>query len=151
MINTNLLSKCGIYCGACYVYRAHKDGGGFLDSLSEKLEVFKDEIRCGGCTGPAENLWRGCRKCRLLPCLEEKGYRFCFECPEFEKSSCDKYENLSRFCLERGEDIRASMMRIKSGEAHAWLREQDLKWRCPKCGETISWYEEKRHHCGETI
>ena len=151
MTNSNLLSRCGIYCGGCYVYLAYKEGGGFLDSISEKLMIPKDEIRCEGCTGPAESLWRNCRECRLLPCLEERGYEFCFECPEFEEASCDKYEGLSRFCLERGEDIRASMRRIGNGGADAWLREQDRKWRCSQCGEPISWYEETCHHCGEPI
>ena len=151
MTNSNLLSRCGIYCGACYVYLAYKEGGGFLDSISEKLMVPKDEIRCEGCTGPTESLWQNWRECRLLPCLEERGYEFCFECPEFEEASCDKYEGLSRFCLERGEDIRASMRRIGNGGADAWLMEQDRKWRCSQCGEPISWYEETCHHCGEPI
>ena len=151
MTNSNLLSRCGIYCGACYVYRAYKDGRGFLDSLSEKLRAPKHEIRCEGCTGPAESLWRNCRECRLLHCLEEKGYEFCFECPEFEEATCDKYGDLSRFYLERGEDIRSSMIRIGDGEADAWRGEQDRKWRCSKCGEPISCYEGACHHCGESI
>lgn len=29
-----LLSRCGIYCGACYIYRAQRDGGEFLDHVA---------------------------------------------------------------------------------------------------------------------
>jgi hypothetical protein len=146
-----LTSRCGIYCGACYVYRAQEDGGAFLEVVSERLGVPPDEVRCGGCTGPEEELWRNCKKCEVLPCLNGRGIEFCYMCPEFDEGSCEKYERISRFASERGEDVRAAMERIRAGEAEAWLEEQDQKWRCPHCQGNISWYEEICHHCNEPI
>ena len=151
MVGANLISRCGIYCGACYVYRAFKDGGNFLDETSKKQGALKKEVRCGGCLGPVEDLWRNCRGCPVRPCLDKKGYVYCFECRDFEDDSCERYEGLSLFCGERGEDIRAAMERVRAGEAEAWLREQDEKWRCPACGGPTSWYEEACHHCGESL
>jgi len=146
----NLLTKCGIYCGACYIYRAFKDGGEFLDTTANEQGVSKEEVKCEGCSGLEENLWRNCRKCSIKPCLEEKGYIACYECPGFE-GSCAKYENLRTFCSKRGEDTKNALNRFKIGDAEEWLKEQDKKWRCPSCGGSISWYEEKCHHCGHTL
>jgi len=150
-LDVNLISKCGIYCGACYVYRSFKDGGRLLETIAEQLGVPKDEIRCGGCLGSAENLWLNCRKCQISACLKEKGLVFCYECPQFETYSCEKYEKLRKFCSERGEDVKEALRRIKAGEARKWLEEQDKKWRCPACGGSIYWTEETCHHCGRLI
>lgn len=148
--NSNLLSKCGIYCGACYIYRAFKDGGEFLDATANEQGVSKEEIKCEGCSGPKENLWRNCKKCNTRSCLQEKGYTSCNECPGFE-GSCAKYENLRKFCSNRGEDTKGALNRFKIGEAEEWLKEQDKKWRCTSCRGPISWGEEKCHHCGHTL
>jgi hypothetical protein len=149
-MNDSLISRCGIYCGACYIYRAFKDRGSFLNVVSEKLKVPVDEIKCDGCLDPSENLWRNCRDCMIAVCIREKSIQFCYECSEFEKA-CDKYGELSKFCLQRDEDIRESLNRIKHGETEAWLKEQDAKWRCKACGKPISWYERKCHHCGQAL
>lgn len=148
--NTSLVSKCGIYCGACFVYRAFNDGGKFLADLSRELKVSKEEIRCNGCFAPTHKLWRNCKNCVISSCLEEKGYRFCYECSGFD-GSCEKYEKIARLCSERGEDIRESLCRIEAGKTLAWLAEQDRKWRCSKCAGPISWYEKTCHHCGQRL
>ncbi|MCJ7573267.1 DUF3795 domain-containing protein [Candidatus Bathyarchaeota archaeon] len=144
----NLLSRCGIYCGACYIYRAQRDGGEFLDHVAAWQKAPKEMVRCRGCLGPLDEMWQTCRRCVVRSCLEAKGYGFCHECPGFEDGSCEKYERLSRFCAERGEDIRGTPLRMRAGEAEGWLREQDEKWRCPSCGRPASWYEKSCHHCG---
>ena len=97
-----LLSRCGIYCGACYIYRAQRDGGEFLDHVAAWQKAPREKVRCHGCLGPLDVLWQNCRKCVVRSCLEANGYGFCHECPVFEDRSCEKYERLSRFCAERG-------------------------------------------------
>ncbi|MDH5483023.1 MAG: DUF3795 domain-containing protein [Candidatus Bathyarchaeota archaeon] len=150
MTQPKLVSRCGIYCDACYVYRAFKDGGEFLDSVSKELGVPKSQIRCGGCLGPEEELWQNCRKCRVRACLKEKGFDFCYECPEFEKG-CDGYESLFSSCLQRGEDTKEALKHFRIGKTEEWLKEQDKKWRCTKCKGKLSWYEKTCHHCGGSI
>jgi hypothetical protein len=116
-LDTKLVSKCGIFCGACYVYRAFKDGGKMLDATAQKLEVPKEEIRCNGCSGPTQDLWRDCRMCHISACLKEKGFHFCYECPAFEDSSCPKYERLREGGSRRGENTKKALLRIKAGDA----------------------------------
>ncbi|HUS77979.1 MAG TPA: DUF3795 domain-containing protein [Patescibacteria group bacterium] len=151
MGDESLISRCGLYCGACYVYRAERDGGELLREIAEQNEVLPEEVKCKGCTGPEEDLWRNCRKCNTLTCLKEKGYEFCHECKEFDDESCELYARMTRFSGERGEDIRASMERIRAGEAEAWLREQDAAWRCPNCNDPTSWYDKTCRHCGKPL
>ncbi|MFA9495039.1 MAG: hypothetical protein ACERKS_03865 [Candidatus Bathyarchaeota archaeon] len=38
MADSNLISRCGIYCGACYVYRAERDVGEFLREVAQWQE-----------------------------------------------------------------------------------------------------------------
>ena len=146
-----LLSRCGIYCGACYIYRAFKDRGRLLEIIAENVKAPKEEIHCNGCLGPTEDLWRNCRNCQIRSCLQQKKLAFCFDCPEFERSSCSKYESLCEFCMERDEDIREALMRIRAGDGDRWLEEQNSKWRCAECGGSVYWTEETCHHCGKPI
>jgi len=146
-----LLSRCGIYCGACYIHRAEVDGGGFLEYVAGWQKAPKEKVRCRGCIGPLDEMWLNCRRCTVRACLEEKGYGFCHECPAFDDGSCERSERLNRFCAERGEDPRGALTRIRAGDAEGWLREQDARWRCPSCGRPISWYEESCHHCGDKL
>jgi hypothetical protein len=57
LVDENLLSRCGIYCGACYIYRAQRDGGEFLDHLAGWQKAPKEKVRCCGCLGPLEEMW----------------------------------------------------------------------------------------------
>ena len=150
-MEAKLISKCGIYCGACYIYRAFEDGGKVLDAIAQKLGVPKEEIRCNGCLDPAEDLWRNCRTCQISACLREKGFGFCYECPDFENSSCAKYEGLREFCSRRGENTKEALLRIKAGDADNWLKEQDAKWRCANCGSRVWWEQKTCLQCGQPI
>ena len=149
--DTKLISKCGIYCGACYVYRAFKDGGKMLDETAMKLSVPREKVKCKGCLGPAEDLWRNCLTCHISTCLKEKGLGFCYECPAFEDTSCLKYERLRQGTLRRGENTKEALLRIKAGDAEGWLKEQDRKWRCPGCGNPVWWEQKVCYGCGQSI
>jgi hypothetical protein len=87
-----------------------------LDTTTNEQGVYKEEVKCEGCSGPKESLWRNCGKCSIEPCFEEKGYIACYECPGFE-GLCAKYENLRKFCSNRGEDTKNALNRFKIGDA----------------------------------
>lgn len=145
-----LLSRCGIYCGACYVYRAERDGGEYLVRVAEEQKVGPGEVHCLGCGGPPGEMWVNCRFCPVQGCLEEKGYGTCAECSEYASHSCEGYERLADFCLRRGEDIRSSLA-LLSRDPEAWLREMGERWRCPSCGRPYSWYDGACHSCGADL
>ena len=72
-----LLSRCGIYCGACYVYRAERDVGEFLRDTAEWQGVELEQVKCNGCLAPKAEKWPNCQKCHVIDCLKEKGLEFC--------------------------------------------------------------------------
>jgi hypothetical protein len=150
LMDQSLLSRCGIYCGACYVYRAERDCGDFLREVAEWQKVGLDKVKCNGCFAPDEEKWPNCRKCDPWKCLEEKGFQFCFECDQFWDYSCERYNGLEEFCSRRGENTRQNLIKIMA-DSKRYLEDMDKKWRCPTCGESYSWYEENCHHCGKKL
>ena len=95
-INPDFASPCGLYCGVCAIYIAHRDnnqkfkagllnlykgnvqGKGTLPN-SENLSI--DDIKCDGCL--SDGSFMHCRQCEIKACTEEKGYTGCHECDEF--------------------------------------------------------------------
>jgi hypothetical protein len=144
------ISRCGIYCGACYIYRAERDCGEFLREVAEWQEAELDQVKCSGCGAPVEERWRNCKNCDTIKCLEEKGHQYCNECDKFWDHSCLRYNSKAEATMQRGEYIRMNMIKIRS-DPEAWLLEMDKRWRCISCGEPYSWYEETCHHCGKKL
>jgi hypothetical protein len=149
LVEHGLVGRCGLYCGACSIYRGYKDQGEFLSELSAKLNVPKEKIRCEGCSALTPDCWG--TGCKIVECLNGKGYEFCDQCELFKEKSCDKYENVASRYLKRGEDIRVEIGRIRKMGFKAWLREQDLKWRCEQCQAPVSVHASKCYSCGHPL
>ena len=149
MADPRLLSRCGIYCGACYVYRAERDGGTLLDELSAKIGVTRDEIKCNGCSGPVGEQWPNCQNCSFKACQSGKGVENCAQCSDFE--TCPDYKRAIDFTNYRGEDMREGVSRIGAGDGEAWLAEQGKLWSCPACGQPLMWYDNNCRRCGEKV
>lgn len=145
-----LATRCGIYCGACYIYRAQIDGGDFLLEIADWQKVSPFEVKCNGCLAPDNEKWLNCRICKTQRCLKEKELNYCYECNEFSNQSCSFYEELEEFCARRGENIRENMIKIRDNVSQ-WLLDQENKWRCPSCEKPYSWYEKICHHCGNNL
>ena len=150
MEDTQLLSRCGIYCGACYIYRAERDCGELIREVAKWQQVELEDVKCNGCFAPDEEKWANCQKCYPRKCQKEKGLSFCHECDQFWDYSCERYRKLEEFCAKRGENTRQNMVKIMADQSK-WLEEQRAKWRCGSCGKTISWYEKTCHHCGKNL
>ena len=58
-LNENLVSYCGLYCGACTAYQ---------------------KGTCEGCKGDSPNCGIGYRACKVKPCCAKNGYSTCAEC-----------------------------------------------------------------------
>lgn len=145
MAETTLAGACGLYCGACSIYRMYKDRD------TERLEraarqVFHcrpDDIRCEGCGGPAEQVWSP--DCRILACTRQRGLSFCCQCAEFP---CD---DLGAFSAERRGIPVANLHRLAEIGKEAWLAEQDAHWRCPTCGRPVDLYSDACRACGADL
>ncbi len=145
MTDTPLAGACGIYCGACGIYRMYKDRD--TERLEQAArEVFHcqpDDIRCEGCRGPLDRHWSP--ECRFLACTRERGITFCHECTDF---SCD---DLSAFSADHRDIPLSNLRRLAKVGLAAWLAEQEARWRCPACGKPVDIYSETCRACGAEL
>lgn len=78
-----LVTPCGLYCGACPLYMASKDEK-VAEAISQKFGIPIEAAQCVGCR-PAKGTPTPCRgtKCATYSCAEEKGHFTCVECDDF--------------------------------------------------------------------
>lgn len=151
LISRNLVGRCGLYCGACSIYRAHKDGGGYLKTLSNHFKCPPEKIRCEGCMALTPECWGN--ECKIVQCLRTKSLDYCYQCSQYEDNSCEKFENIASGYLEDGEDVHSNLERIKKGETDEWLRECKQTYRCRVCGKPlpVGRMKKKCYHCGADL
>lgn len=150
MVDTSLVGRCGLYCGACCIYRAHRDSGALAARLAELFKSTPEEIRCNGCGALTKDCWG--TDCKFIQCQEERGYRFCYVCPEYKNRSCVEFEEFAGAYLdEDGVDIRSNLALIEEGKLDEWLAESEKRYTCPHCGRPLIVGREKCHHCDETV
>ena len=141
-----LTGRCGLYCGACSVYRAQRDDGEYLKGLAERFNCPPEKVRCEGCGALTPECWG--YDCGIVQCSVAKGYRFCHECGEFEDRTCDKYEKLDKGYLENDNvDIRKNLETIKSGNINEWLKLSTERFRCPNCLGPLPTGATQCHNC----
>lgn len=153
MITKSLIGRCGLYCGACSIYRAYKDSRKLQETLARKHKCSVEEVRCEGCQVVLKKGWSGeenwGRNCKIIQCLDAKKLKFCYECNDYEK--CERFNELLDAYLQYGENLRDNLNKIKTGKAEEWLEEQDKKWRCLSCNKPVSMYLTECHWCGAKL
>ncbi len=152
MVNTDLVGRCGLYCGACSIYRAYKDSGEYQQRVAKFLKCPPEKVRCEGCQALTPECWGN--DCKFVICLNTKGFEFCYECPSYEDHTCEKYEKFSKdYLKEDGVDLRANLARIRAGGVTEWLEESEEKFRCPYCDKPLSVgaLRKKCYHCSKEL
>jgi hypothetical protein len=144
-INPDLISPCGLYCGVCAVYIAHRDknqkfkeallrlykggipGKGILPN-TEKLSI--EDIKCRGCL--SDEQFMHCRQCEIRKCTREKGYTGCHQCVQFP---CQYVEH---FPMAAGKKVilRAIPYWREVG-TEKWIRDEEARYICPECGNRV--------------
>ena len=147
MAETDLVGRCGLYCGACGVYRAYKDNGEYRDRVARVFKCPPEKVRCEGCQALTSECWGN--DCKIVQCTTSKGFDFCYECPQFDDETCEKYDELAKRYLEDNVDVRANLKRIRSGQVEAWLRESRERFKCPHCGKPLPEGSKKCYNCGK--
>jgi hypothetical protein len=120
-----MLSYCGLYCGACPSYNIGT---------------------CLGCRSEDKNQKRtskwGCkiRKC----CINEKEVSYCGECSEFtcsklSKKLLDPHREDPRYNYRF--EIPDNIKEINAQGYEQWIKAQKEKWRCDQCGAPIVFYK----------
>ena len=145
-IDASLAGVCGVYCGACPVYRAWAEQDlGKLKALAASLGTTTDKLMCTGCRTPAAFCFGG--DCEIKTCAQERGVAFCPDCEDYP---CDR---IRRF--EAGAPYRATLRqganRLRKAGVSVWLREQNAMWRCRACGARTIAGVDTCPSCGITL
>jgi hypothetical protein len=149
MSSKNLVGKCGLFCGACSIYRAERDSEDWRTRIAEKSNCSVDKVRCNGCGDLTSECWG--KGCKIVLCTQTRGYNFCYECPEYESNNCSKYDSLSKRYISVGVDLRENLRRIKEGKIDEWLLQSEELFRCTACDKPISAWSSECHRCGSKL
>jgi len=150
MTNTDLVGRCGLYCGACTIYRAERDDQEWRGRIAERYKIPAEKVRCQGCGALTGNCWGN--ECKFVKCLNGKGYKYCYECSDYENRNCQIFEEfLKNYLEEDGVDLRKNLTMIKAGEMDEWLKLSKEFYTCKFCGKPIVVGARKCHHCKREI
>jgi predicted RNA-binding Zn-ribbon protein involved in translation (DUF1610 family) len=134
-INKDLLAPCGLYCGVCSIYIAHRDNNQkFKDRLMKIYKSFVktvDDIACTGCLSEGV-VFPVCSACSIKKCCNIKGVEGCYQCEDFP---C-KYIN--NFPIEVGK--RVIMRTIPTWReigTQKFVEEEERRYHCPNCGNQL--------------
>ncbi|WP_409228716.1 DUF3795 domain-containing protein [Gudongella sp. SC589] len=123
MIEEDLVAPCGMNCSLCISYQFGKN------DLNKKGF---HRTYCPGCIPRGKNCTYMKSTCDKLG----KGkVRFCFECDDFP---CKRLKILDkRYRTKYHMSMIENLNYIKENGLEAFLREEELKWRCSQCGGTV--------------
>ena len=143
----DLLAVCGLYCGACYHYRAsYPDGEHLLQDATRRGRP-REGYACRGCRSGALYIHPGCAQCAIRACAEEKGILHCGECEAFPCEQLEAFRNDGRLHHLPVLEQLGDLARKDPGQ---WLDEQAARWTCG-CGARFSWYETVCVQCGAAL
>lgn len=141
--NRDLMAPCGLYCGACGVYIATRDGNEKFRTVMGTLYGTKpEETRCRGCmqAEPAGELYAYCKLCPIRDCVRGKGFYSCHQCGQWP---CPAIEN---FGLATGVRVMKRAIPIWREKVAAlgdeegsveWARSECGRYHCPSCGKPL--------------
>lgn len=120
---SELIAPCGMNCAVCSGY------------LALRHNVKRKGIRmpyCKGCRPRGKKCAFLKKRCELLL---NNIIEFCYECKDFP---CERLRHIDKryqtfFRMSLIENLES----IKRNGMPRFLEVQDVKWRCPKCGEAI--------------
>lgn len=141
---TALIGRCGLYCGACDIYRAYTDQQ--KEKLEKMAKYFKcpvTRVRCHGCQNTGSEDWG--HDCKIVQCLDRNEYRYCYECNLRER--CDLFQNLNR--RYNGIPMK-NLGHLQKGDEEKFVRAQKRLWTCP-CGTPFEYGAEICRQCGARL
>ncbi len=136
-----LLGVCGLYCGACYHYRAaFPEGKHLLEEASRQGKALQG-FTCAGCRSNVLYIHPGCAECSIRACAESKDILHCGLCAEFPCDRIQAFQNDGRI---HHLDVVSNLEQLRVKGPNRWLIEQQERWQC-QCGSRYSWYESSCH------
>jgi hypothetical protein len=140
-IHRELLSPCGLYCGACAIYLADREGDARLkEKLTGVYGVGVEELRCRGCQ--SDDVFGYCSVCPIRECTAAKGFEGCCLCDDFP---C---KLIYDFPVPVGKRvILRSVPEWRELGTERWVESQVERYRCPECGAPLFRGARRCRHC----
>ena len=133
-IKKALLGPCGLYCGVCAVYIAHRDNNLKFKQAITKVYPFAkkiEDIECTGCLSEGIK-FVACQHCAIRNCVARKNIEGCHQCDEFP---C-KYIN--NFMMPVGKRvILRAIPQWREWGTEKWVEEETKRYHCPECGNPL--------------
>lgn len=151
--NVQLAAACGTYCGACPAY-LNKHGNGAWKAPAnpprtpiDRFVSMMSQLQCDGCLSGGV-LAAHCRTCNIRLCAanKQKDLR-CTDCNELPCNRITSLINQGNYPHRR--EYLPNLEKIRQMGAGKWVKAEEAKWQCPKCGKPLSWYDAKCEGCGE--
>lgn len=155
--NRDLMAPCGLYCGACGVYIATRDGNDKFKTVMGNLYGTRPEDTvCLGCmqADPPKAIYGYCKSCRIRDCVRSKGFYSCHQCNDWP---CD---HINRFGFATGVRVMKRtipLWRTKVAElgdeagSVAWARSECERYHCPFCGKAVFRGAQRCRFCKEPL
>lgn len=134
MMEYRMDGYCGLYCGAC------------PNMLETQTGKATDE--CHGCK--SEQVASHCQVCAIKICATEKGYGFCYECSEL--ATCVHMQSFihdERYPYHQ--PVQKNFDGIQKLGINQWADVQKVRWQCPTCGSSFSWWDEICPQCTNPV
>jgi hypothetical protein len=144
-INPDLLAPCGLYCGVCGVYMAHRDNNDkFKERLATVYGVEPKDVRCRGCL--SEEPFGYCSACLIKSCVKEKENQGCHQCGEFP---CELIE---QFPLPVGKRvIMRTIPQWREMGTEKWVAAEEARYHCPHCNAILFRGAKRCRECKEPV
>ena len=118
------IAPCGMNCRLCIGYVREKNP-------------------CDGCLTPNT---RCSKACTLRFCNERKGKYCDHSCDSFP---CRRLNNLDKRYREKyGMSMMENLWQIEEHGIRQFVRNENIRWACPVCGELICVHRPECIHCG---
>lgn len=135
---------CGLFCGACEVMLANKQGN--VSALAQVWGVESGKLTCYGCKSSINAVY--CRDCHFRICAGERGIEYCSQCSDFP---CASLLEFSRDNNDHHAAVLQNLDDLDKMGLKQWLQTQQAKWSCPDCGTEFSWYDRICKTCGNRL
>lgn len=127
-MNNASIAPCGVICDICLGFQRSKN-------------------KCVGCNAVG-NKPNHCTVCSIKSCDEKKGNEklLCSDCAKFP---CSRIKNLDkRYITKYGESPIQNLNRIKAEGLDIFIKAEQEKWKCTKCGLLLCVHRELCLRCG---
>jgi len=148
-VKKELLAPCGLWCGVCSIYIAHRDNNiKFKEKLMPVYRAFAkniDDIACTGCFSDGI-VFSVCRKCPIKNCCKEKNIEGCYQCGDFP---CKYTDN---FPIPVGKKVilRAIPYWREHG-AEKFVEEERKRYHCPNCENQLFRGAKRCNNCNVDV